>query len=242
MSMMTKKCEAFYKSEIKRLLEGKNFDLAKLNQQSKILYGTFGYHDSEPPHSIIFRKLLEVNENPFGLWGIKIEEKYFNRIKDFCKSNGEEIYFFMKFTRNLVQNKTEEECDKHIWSLDKVFESNYYTDYIDENGTKIPLDPKQTKIIVKGDSQQNTALVVEDYYIFSNEFKRNRLLSFYEGTLYSSEEKENANVLCTQATCYLLERKLEEILDTSSITESVKDDDWAIILKLKYPYLVKCVR
>ena len=90
-----------YKNEIKEWLVEKIFDINQLEKLNKILYGTFGYHDSEPPHSIMSRKIREVEINTYGLWGSTISEKGFDRVIQFCNEIEGDVYLFLKFTNSM---------------------------------------------------------------------------------------------------------------------------------------------
>lgn len=64
MGKMSVKEERFYKEKIRsEFSDEMMLDINHLNLQNKILYGTFGYHDSEPPHCVIHRKLQELKDN-----------------------------------------------------------------------------------------------------------------------------------------------------------------------------------
>lgn len=94
-------------------------------------------------------------------------------------------------------------------------------------------------VLVRGKDNQNAAFVVEKYYFYVSKFIRKTLLQCYEGKLYSSDEKKTAEKLCTISPCYLLEKK-----ENVELTEQkyANDTNWAIILKLKAPYIVEGIR
>lgn len=227
-----------YKTKIQNELGNNTFSITDLEQQDKILFGTFGYHDSEPPHSIIHRKVREVNDNEFGLWGTSISKEGFDQVIQFCKRIDGDVYVFLKFTGSTGQKKRDDP-DKEIWSVKKVMESrDYYSAYEDENGNKCDLNPKKTHIIVKGNERQNVAFVVRKYYFYKNEFSRKGLLSCYKGTLYNGRERKSGEKLFTKCPCYLLERKSQSHL----MEHKGNDCEWAIVLELKAPYLVRCIK
>lgn len=225
-----------YENLIKQELENKIFSDYDLEQQKKILFGTFGYHDGEPPHSIIRRKIREVCENQFGLWGTAIGIESIEHVRQFCEQIDGNVYVFLKFTNSTKQGRSDNP-DKEIWSIERIMEDgNYYSAYIDENENRCELNFDKTHIIVKGSKRQNTAFMVEDYFFYENRFCRKELLSCYEGTLYNGNEKKSGEDLCTRSPYYLLERKPQSSL--LKLQSGLKKSDWAIVLKLKKPYLV----
>lgn len=202
-----------------------------LNEKKGLLYETFGYHDEEPPHSIVSRKLTEVRLNDFGLWGCGVREKYITKIQNFCdviKDENDNVFLFLQFTTSTVQDRKNEFSTK-IWTMSDLKQSDYFSGYIDEHGK--PFNTVERNIIVKGQKKtQNTAFYVSHYYYYEQNFVRHEFLDSYYGKNYFSEEDVN---LCTKCPCYLLKKK------TDIINKSGKN--WAIVLQLKRPYIVKMI-
>lgn len=237
---MNKKDENYYKDYIRKILKekGKFFDFQKLEKQNKILYGTFGYHDGEPPHSIIYRKTKEL-QHGFSLWGTTINEEAFQNVKKFCNNIVGDVYLFLKFTTSSSQKKEDSDKGREIWSIkDIISDGNYYSYYIDENGKNVYLNPKKTNIVVKGSDQQKVAFFVEDYFLYSDNFKRKTFLSSYTGTICSNNYNISGEKLCTLNPCYLLTRKEQSDMRI----ETTDNNNLAIVLKLKSPYIVKLLR
>lgn len=239
MGKLTKKDANYFKSEIEKILSERVLCTEVLKESNGLLYGTFGYHDCEPPHSIIERKSKEPisSTERFGLWGTCITEEGVNRIKLFCEElekQENDIYLFLKFTENLSQARSKN-IDRTIWSLEKVREDEkIYTHYlVDGEEVKIP-----RQIVVKGSSRQNIAFVFEEIFKFRDSFDRNDMLSHYTGTLYNGDTVKSAEELFKISPCFLLTKK-----------NSTKDEiffregnSWGIVLKLKAPYIVECIK
>ena len=231
---MGKKLDEFYRDEIKSLLKESTIGLSEVTKQSRLLYGTFGYHDSEPPHSVILRKKDEVILNDIGFWGTGINGKNIEKIRAFCEKTNEPVYLLLKYTSSKQQNKTGM-LKKEVIDVRKIKEEGgYYETYIDENGIKKDLQPERTQIYIKGNKNQGTAFVVEKYYYLEDTFKRNEFLKNYEGVTDRGEVRASAEGLFNQAACYLLDRKFVDA------KEQMTGDAWGIVLKLKAPYVVAC--
>lgn len=233
---MLKKGEKFYKEEIKKELKDSTLSLHQICKCNDLLYGTFGYHDSEPPHSIILRKNSEIqlNKYKFGLWGIGVKEKDIKKIRGFCEKQKDSVYVLLKYTNSRKQNKTRKWSDE-LLDADKLKEEGgYYTTYIDENGVKHSLQSKDTKIFVKGSKRQQTVFVVEKYFFLEEPFNRKEFLEMYYGVTDNSNIKKSGECLFNQAPCYLLKKK------TKGIVNTIYGNAWGIVLKLKHPYIVLC--
>lgn len=135
-----------------------------------------------------------------------------------------------------------------IWTIEKLSKDkdHYFTNFQDSDHNIIytlnleeALASGKMPVLVRGNKNknQNAAFVVQKYYFYVSKFIRNELLSCYEGTLYNSDEKKTAEELCPISPCYLLEKK-----ENVELTEQkyADDPDWAIIMKLKAPYIVEC--
>lgn len=276
MSTLPKKTIVWHRQKIEKILGNNTFDVNQLNEQDHILYGTFGYHDNEPPCSIMARKVKELQDNAggFGLWGTTIHSKHIGKVRKFCEDisqRGKEVYVFLKFTGSTAQKnenretdpqncpaytKIENAGDNHccnqnrcpIWTIEELAKDkdHYFTSFQDGDHNIIytlnleeALTSDKMPVPVRGKDNQNAAFVVEKYYFYVSKFIRKTLLQCYEGKLYSSDEKKTAEKLCTISPCYLLEKK-----ENVELTEQkyANDTNWAIILKLKAPYIVEGIR
>lgn len=234
---MGKKKEKEFKEKILEKVEGSTINMDEISKCSRMLYGTFGIHDSEAPHSIISRKVAETKMNEFSLWGTGVKVKNIEKIRAFCKTQNEsdDVYLLLKYTSSTKQKK------KSLIEITDVRElqrkGGYFTSYIDGNGDKKYLPDN---IFVKGSKNtQCTAFVVEKYLFLEDYFVRKKLLSKYNGITDNSNKKKSGEDLFKQAPCYLLERKEKDIIET--VDNGVKDGNaWGIVLKLKYPYIVGC--
>lgn len=201
-------------------LKDRTISAAQLNQQNRILYATFGFHNGERFDSIIERKLQEIDTEGFGLWGTgNISEEGIKNIRDYCRAiedHGQPVYLFLKYTGS----KAQEHAEKEI----------YYTHFMDEKDEKKPLKG----IVVKGSSRQDLAFVVDNYYLYDSSFSLEGLYESYErkSFLYNSLSANAGN----QLSCKFFEKKAD-------ITEADREhSELAIILKLKCPYIVNLVQ
>lgn len=189
--------------------------LAELNGRN-IIYGKFGYHNGESPLDIIKRKLPEVKVKvdglSFGLWGVGSKSIKIEDVRKFCEAE--------KAANNevyLIAKFTRDKKQKEATSSHKYTNCNM-------NGKKINLTSR--KIIVQGSEQQNYAFVVEDYFMLDQRIAEKKFHTFYK--VYNNP---NANT-CTFTSNYLLENNKKLDLEDKG--------DWAIVLKLKDPYIVEC--
>ena len=226
-----------YKECVKNILEKNKLTVDVLNENDRLLFSTFGYHDCEPPNSIISRKYRELLKCKFGLWGIALNEKAINNIKAFCDNIAKEknVYLFLNFTSSLEQAK-DQEPSFDIWPIDKVkSKGNVFTHYFNDLGEEIEI-PKD--IIVKGSELQNKALVFEQIYYFDKSYERRVFLSQFDGYLYDEKSKCPADKLNQLYNPYFLLEKRK----TNGKVILKEGKNWGIILKLKAPYIVECFK
>lgn len=236
---MVKKKEKEFKEKILEKVEGSTISMDEISKCDRMLYGTFGIHDSEAPYSIISRKVAETKMNEFSLWGTGVKVKNIEKIRAFCETQNEsdDVFLLLKYTDSDAQNQTGSLIE--ITDVKELqCKGGYFTSYIDGNGDKKHFEPG--KILVKGkEKTQCTAFVVEKYLSLEHSFVRKDLLSKYKGVTDNSTKIKPAEKLFTLAPCYLLERKEKNIIET--VDNGVKDRNaWGIVLKLKPPYIVRC--
>lgn len=233
---MGKKMEKYFKEKIIETLKESTISMSEISKCKKVLYATFGYHDSEPPHSVISRKVKEVSRNECGLWGAGVKEKNIKKIREFCESQDGPVYLLLKYTNSKAQDKTGEWAEE-IVDINRLKEKGgYYKSYIDADGENIDL--QVDKVFVKGKRSQNTAFYVENYFFLEESFNRKEILSKYEGRTHNSDVKKSGEDLFKQSACYLLEKKEEN--KERDFKNRVERKAWGIVLKLKAPYIVLC--
>lgn len=218
----------------------------ELDKHDKILFSTFGFHDSEPPHSIVSRKLGEIKENGFALWGVKADKNRFSDIEKLCseieESSQKDVYLLLSFTQSLNQLKCEKkevcgildetkECrkcsDKDFWKKELLKNENLFK-YCTLNGEKFVL--LAHNILVRGSDKQNKALVIEKIYLLEDKLNFDKIKTrFYQTWMGTGFFNQDVN---------LLERNRDEDL------KEMDGEGWGIVLKLKAPdypdYIVEC--
>ncbi len=222
------------KNEIKRLIKESSksnivFDAQKLNSIDNILYGTFGFHDEEPPLSIVSRKLKEIEETSFSLWGLSRSiniDNFVQKCKVISNAQNGEVYIVLKITKSDDEKGSGSLEDS--WDWDRLLQSEHFNCCM-MNGEKLDLISKH--IMVKGRPTQNKALVVEEYYFYEDKLTAELVNNCYEKPNKLNIHRANGDHLI---------RKKDLREEVEKLTKKTKDD-WAIILKLKDPYIVECL-
>lgn len=239
-----KKFESDIKSEFEKR-QKIHIDAEELEKSDEILYATFGFHDNESPYSIIVRKLDEVDKpgNDYGLWGAA-KNIPLDDVQQFCKDiekTHKNVYLFLKFTkstkelkkcsggalcRKLDEIKDCQDCEI-VWDPKKLRNENSCFRYCEIDGKEIDLFSKE--IFVKGSDDQDKAFVVEDYYWYE-------LKASYGGFCKCYTQSDGSEIDNTLKPWWLLKRNREG----GNKLENMPQKEFAIVLKLKAPYIVKC--
>lgn len=186
--------------------------VAEFDKCDKILYGTFGLHVSEEAEKIMLRKIKETDSELGSLWGLTLE-KDFSDYTNFCDKIKGNVYVLLKHTDS--KNQAVQQGGKFLKCLYNG-EEKVLADY---------------GIEVQGKETQDKALVVEEYCLYED------LVSF--PGVEKCYLKENGNDLCTVSPLTRLLRDKKFGLDMKS--QRKKSNSFAIVLKLKYPYIVQCI-
>lgn len=222
------------KNEIKRLIKEASkskivFDAQKLNSLDHILYGTFGFHDEEPPLSIVSRKLKEIEETGFSLWGLSKNvniDNFVQKCNVISKAQNGEVFIVLKITSSDDEKGLGSLEDN--WDWDRLLKSEHFNHCM-MNGEKIDLISKH--IMVKGRATQNKALVVEEYYFYEDILTAELVKNCYD--------KDNKSKIFRANGDHLI-RKKDITAEAKKLTQRTVDD-WGIVLKLKAPdYIVEC--
>ena len=235
---LKKRVVRYYKKQVEKII-GEPFEFYRLENLNKLLYGTFGFHDSEPPHSIITRKVSELENSSFSLWGATLYENGFEKVREFCYGIKGDVYLLLAFTDSDKQVKSDKDEDLYrIWNIEEVLRrGNFFRKYIDEMGEVRSLEMKEPPIVVKGNKRQKYAFVVEKYLYLNSAFNRKNFLGCYSGRECDSNREHDVigTALNTISPCYLLNKI------AAAINGKQSDDRWAIVLKLRSPFVVECL-
>lgn len=272
--------EKFYKDQIVELIgrEGQ-WNTEELAKHDRILYATFGFHDGEPPHRIIARKLEELKNNKeFTLWGANINN--FEKIKTFCKEiaksgenenneSGDDVYLILLFTGNLYEvkcgkiDKRIEKTDKDV--LEKELKGRKRIPYLDKDGIckmigcqncfdpwneqqKQKLDKQNVfRYCDKDDASDPVDLIEQGILVKGNTQTQDE--AFYVVDFKLIENVDTFFCAGSEKPCYYRLHEGTSGFHTQTIMlDRIKGRDikefsgnrWGIVLKLGYPYIVKC--
>lgn len=237
---MPKAVADYYKNEIMSFLEQNNkmeMDCEEILKNERLIYCTFGYHDSEPPHSIVRRKLAELalnkNEAIPSLWGVCAKKEKMAEIQEFLDGmNGKDVYVVMNFTRCTEQLKDPNAAPQKLWSeKDLMRDKEALFRFCEISGEKVDLFSK--KIFVKGSDVQNAAFVVEDYFLFDGKIAPSVFVKeIYKPYKIVVKGKEKGYAY----------QEINLLVKDPNANMKMDGDGWAIVLKLKAPYIVECYR
>lgn len=177
-----------------------------------ILYGTFGVHANESENDILMRKIPETDGKLGSLWGLRIgNKKGFSDYTDFCGNIKGDVYALLKSTKS-PNNSNGAEFLKCMY-----------------NGEEKVLAEYGIKVI--GSEIQDRALVVEEYCLYEEPVSLGSVRNCYKR--YKSDKG-----ICPRTPLSMLERNNNVGLNLNSCKTS--EARFAIVLKLKAPYVVQC--
>lgn len=175
-----------------------------------ILYGTFGKHANEPAEDILMRKIPETDGELGSLWGVKIDGKRISEYTEFCSGIKGNVYALLKFT------------DYERPGEDSLFLKCMY------NGEEKVLADYGIKVI--GNEKQSAALVVEEYCLFEDLVAYTNVKNCYKP--YTDSQ------MCSRTPLTMVVRNSDVKLNLKACDKT--KDRFAIVLKLKAPYVVQC--
>lgn len=250
MSTMTRGRVELYRKSIENMFSENNIPtmtVEELKKYDRILYSTFGFHDGEPPHSIISRKLKELKKNHFALWGVAgniPHEEMMNFCNDTANSPQKDVLMLLKFTDSLKELKKKclrysvidvcketngcTKCDDiESWGEEQLLENSHIFKTCIMEGK--PLDLIGNNIFVKGGDKQNKAFVIKEIYQFEG-------LVSYTG-VKNCYNNSSGSTLDTRTSLSMLVKKENDNYNLKAGGKPL----FAIVFKLKAPdYIVEC--